>query len=96
VLATGRCWVSGTETVAGRPAIVVECDHPRTIEMAADRPDFHIQMAVDRADGVILRLIETIAGRPTRHAEVVDFAPEAPIPPSAFEFAFPSDTKMLF
>jgi len=96
VLATGRCRVSGTETVAGRPAIVVECDHPRTIEMAADRPDFHIQMAVDRADGVILRLIETIAGRPTRHAEVVDFAPEAPIPPSAFEFAFPSDTKMLF
>ena len=32
--------------------VVVECDHPRTIEMAADRPDFRIRIAVDRADGV--------------------------------------------
>jgi hypothetical protein len=96
VLATGRCWISGTDTVAGRPTILVECDHPRTIELAADRPDFHVQIAVDRADGVILRLIESIAGRPTRHAEVVDFGPDAPVPPTAFEFSFPSDTKMLF
>lgn len=96
VLGTGVCRVSGTETVAGRLAVVVECDHPRTIEMAADRPDFHVQVAVDRADGVILRLIESIDGRSTRHAEVVDYAPNAPIPPSAFDFAFPSDTRMLF
>ena len=67
-----------------------------TIEESADRPDFHIQIAVDRVSGVILRLVETIAGQPTRHAEVVDFAPEAPIPASAFEFSFPADTTMLF
>jgi outer membrane lipoprotein-sorting protein len=96
VLGTGICRVAGSETVADRLAVVVECDHPRTIEMAADRPDFHVQIAVDRADGVILRLVESIGGRPTRRAEVVDYAPNAPIPPSAFDFAFPSDTRMLF
>jgi outer membrane lipoprotein-sorting protein len=96
VLSTGPCWISGVETIAGRPALIVESDHPRTTEVSADRPDFHVQIAVDRADGVILRLIETIGGDVTRQADVVDYAPDAPIPPSAFEFAFPSDTKMLF
>jgi hypothetical protein len=96
VLSTGRCWVSGTGSAAGRPTIVVDCDHPRTIEMSADRPDFHVQIAVDRADGVILGLIETIGGEVTRRADAVEYSPNAPIPPSAFDFSFPSDTKMLF
>jgi outer membrane lipoprotein-sorting protein len=96
VLSTGRTWVVGTETVGTRPAVVVDCDHPRTIEMAADRPDFHIQIAFDRADGVILRLVETIGGAVTRHAEAVEYAPDAPIPASAFEFAFPDGTTMLY
>jgi hypothetical protein len=38
VLATGRCRVSGTELVIGREAILVECDHPRTTEIAGARP----------------------------------------------------------
>jgi outer membrane lipoprotein-sorting protein len=96
VLSTGRTWVSGTDVVAGRPAVLVDCDHPRTIEMTADRPDFHIQLAVDRADGVILRLVETIGGNETRRAVVVEYAPGAPIPASAFAFAFPADTTMLY
>jgi hypothetical protein len=96
VLATGRCWISGTESIGDRPAIIVECDHPRTTEVAADRPDFHIQVAVDRADGVLLRLIETIGGEITRRADAVEYAPGAAIPPAAFEFVFPSDTTMLF
>jgi hypothetical protein len=96
VLATGTCWVSGTAEVAGREAIVVDCDHPRTVEVAADRPDFHVQIAVDRETGVILRLIETIAGQVTRHAEVVAFAPNAPLPATSFEFEFPPDTTMMF
>ncbi len=95
-LATGRCWISGTESIGNRPAILVECDHPRTTEVVADRPDFHIQIAVDRADGVILRLIETIGGEVTRRADAVEYAPDAPLPPAAFEFEFPSDTTMLF
>ena len=91
VLATGRTWVGGTDVVgvAGRSAILIECDHPRTIEMAADRPDFHIQVAVDRLDGVILRLVESMGGSVTRHAEAVDYAPDASIPATAFEFEFP-------
>jgi hypothetical protein len=96
VLSTGRCWISGTESIGDRPAILVECDHPRTTEVAADRPDFHIQIAVDRADGVILRLIETIGGEVTRRADAVEYDPDAPIPPSAFEFAFPPGAAMLF
>jgi outer membrane lipoprotein-sorting protein len=96
VLATGRCWISGTDVVAGREAIVVECDHPRTVEMTADRPDFHIQIAADRADGVILRLVETIAGEVTREAEVTAYQPNAPLPPSAFEFEFPEGATLLY
>ena len=96
VLSTGRCWISGTDAIGTRPAILVECDHPRTIEMAADRPDFHVQVAVDRADGVILRLVETIGGAVTRAAEAVEYAPDAPIPPAAFDFEFPDGTTMMY
>jgi hypothetical protein len=96
VLATGKAWISGTQIVAGREAIVVECDHPRAVEVTADRPDFHIQVAADRADGVILRLVETIGGDVTRLAQVVAYDPDAALPPSAFDFEFPTGTTILY
>ena len=96
VLSSGRCAVAGMDTVAGREAIVVECEHPRTIEMSADRPDFRIRLAVDRADGVILRLEESIGGHVTRDARVVEFAPDSPLSPNAFDFTFPTGTTMLY
>ena len=96
MLSTGDCRITGLGEVAGRETIVVECRHPRTIEMAADRPDFRIRLQVDRADGVILRLEESIGGVPTRDAMVVDYAPDAPLPPSTFDFTFPTGTTMLF
>ncbi len=96
VLATGSCRITGSEPVGGREVVLLECDHPRTTEVAADRPDFRLSIAVDRETGVILRFIETIAGTTTRHAEVVDFGPDAPLPPSAFEFVFPTGTTMLY
>jgi hypothetical protein len=96
VLATGRCRVSGTDSIVDRQVIVVTSDHPRTIEMAADRPDFTIEVAFDRADGTVLRLIERIGGRITREATAVSYAPDAPLPPSAFSFAFPADARMLY
>jgi len=96
VLSTGDCRITGLGEVAGRETIVVECLHPRTIEMAADRPDFRIRLQVDRADGVILRLEESIGGVPTRDAMVVDYSPDAPLPPSTFDFTFPTGTTMLF
>lgn len=96
VLATGRCTVTGTDVVNGREAILLECDHPRTTELPGDRPDFHISIAVDHETGVILRLVEAIGGVETRRAEVVDLGPDAPLPPAAFQFVFPSGTTMLY
>jgi hypothetical protein len=96
VLGTGRTWISGTDLIAGREAIVVESDHPRAVEMAADRPDFHVQVAVDRADGVILRLVETIGGDVTREAQVTSYQPNAPLPPSIFVYEFPEGTTVLY
>ncbi len=96
VLATGRCFVAGTGIVAGREAILLECDHPRTTELPGDRPDFHISIAVDRDTGVILRLTESIGGAVTRDAEVIELSPDSPLPPAAFHFVFPTGTTMLY
>jgi len=96
VLATGACAVTGTTEVAGREAIVLESDHPRTIEVAVDRPDFRIRIAVDRADGVILRLEESVGGVLTRDATVTSYEPDAPLPPSAFAFALPAGTTRIY
>jgi hypothetical protein len=96
VLATGRCTVIGAEVVGGREAIVLQCDHPRATEVGSDRPDFRISIAADRETGVILRLVESVGGVVTRHAEVVDIAPDAPLAQSTFQFAFPTGTTMLY
>jgi hypothetical protein len=96
VLGTGSCRVTGVTAVAGREAVVLECDHPRTIEVAADRPDFSVWIAVDRRDGVILRLEESIGGRVTRDAVVTSYQPDAPLAPSAFDFTFPADTTFIY
>ncbi len=96
VLATGPCRITSLVDVAGREAIGLACDHPRTIEMGADRPDFRIEIAVDRADGVILRLVESIGGKVTRDAQVTEYEPDAPLPPNAFDFTFPTGTTQLY
>lgn len=96
VLATGDCRVTGRTVVAGREAIVVECDHPRTVETVADRPDFSVRIAVDRGDGVILRLEETLGGRVTRDATVTSYQPNAPLPPDAFAFALPAGATRIY
>jgi outer membrane lipoprotein-sorting protein len=96
VLSTGLCRVVGLEAVGEREAIVVECDHPRTIEMSADRPDFRIRLSVDRADGVILRLQESIGGIVTRDAIAIEYEPDAILAPSTFDFTFPTGTTMLY
>ena len=96
VLATGRTWISGTDVVRGREAIVVHSYHPRATELAADRPDFHIEIAVDPFEGVIVRLVESIGGEVTREAEAVAFQADATLPPATFEFDFPAGTTMLY
>jgi len=96
VLATGACVVTGTTDIGGREAIVVECDHPRTVEHVADRPDYRVVIAVDRLDGVILRLEESMGGQVTRDAMATSYEPNASLPPSAFAFTFPSDTTFIY
>jgi hypothetical protein len=96
VLGTGRCRVTGTTAVAGREAIVLECDHPRTVEVLADRPDFAVRIAVDRLDGVILRLEESVGGQVTRDAAVTSYQPDAPLPPGTFDFTCPSAPTFIY
>jgi hypothetical protein len=96
VLATGRCWVAGTDVVARREAITLVCEHPRSVEWAADRAGFRIELAVDRAEGLVTRLVETIDGEVTRLATVVALDVDAPLAPDAFEFEFPTGTSILF
>jgi hypothetical protein len=96
VLATGRCWVSGTDRVAGREAILLECDHPRAVEASVDRPDYHVQVAIDRLDGLLTRLVESVAGEVTRIAEATYLEPDAALPATTFDFHFPEGTTLLY
>jgi hypothetical protein len=96
VLATGVCWISGTDRVAGREAVVVECDHPRAVERFVDRPDYHVQVFVDRLDGFILRLVESVGGEMTRDASVIHVDPDAALPSTTFDFEFPEGTTLLY
>jgi len=96
VLMTGDCRVSGTDLVAGREALVLECDHPRGAEVWADRPDRRLRVWVDRETGVVTRLVETIGGEVTRDATVVLLEPDAALPPSAFDFELPAGTATIF
>lgn len=96
VLATGECWISGTHRVAGREALVVECDHPRAVERFVDRPDYHVQVYVDRLDGFILRLVESVGGEMTRDATVIHVEPDAALPSTTFDFEFPEGTTLLY
>jgi outer membrane lipoprotein-sorting protein len=96
VLATGPCRITGVGQALGRATIVLRSDHPRTVELPGDRPDHRFDITVDRETGLILRLIETIEESITRDAAVTDIAPDAVLPPSAFDFVFPTGTTMLF
>src|SRR5579862_672680 len=96
VLATGDCWISGLEPISGREAIVVECDHPRAVEVSVDRPEHHIQIAADRETGVITRLAESVRGELTRLATVVLLDPDAALAPSTFDLELPEGTTTLY
>ena len=96
VLATGPCWVSGTDRVADREVVVVECDHPRSVETSVDRPDYHVQVSFDRQDGLVSRLVESVGDEVTRAAEAIYLEPDATLPATTFEFEFPEGTNLLY
>lgn len=96
VLSTGACEVVGTVVVAGREALVLVCDHPRTTELPGERPDFRIELAADRDTGLIVRLVESVADHVSRFAEVTVLQPDAALPASAFDFTFPEGTTFIY
>jgi outer membrane lipoprotein-sorting protein len=96
VLATGACTVTGSELVAGREAILVESLHPRTIEMAGDRPDHRISIAVDRETGLVARLEERFGAVPSRLVTATELSPDASIPDSAFSLNIPVDAARIY
>lgn len=96
VLATGVVHPAATRTVAGREALEVIVDHPRTVEMAGDRPDHRLAVAFDRDTGLIVRLVESFGGTVTRHVEAVEVSPDAAIPDGAFVVAVPEDASLIY
>ncbi len=96
VLATGACTVTGTGLVAEREAVFVTADHPRSVEIAGDRPDHRIEIAIDRETGVLLLLVESFGDIVTRRVEAVELTPDAAIPDAAFSVAIPSDASMIY
>ena len=71
VLATGRCAIVPGAALLDRGTIGLICEHPRTIELVADRPDFRIDLVVDRATGIVLRQaeIDRRRGHPDRRGD---------------------------
>jgi hypothetical protein len=51
---------------------------------------------VDRLDGLVTRLVESVGGDVTRVAEVVHLDPDAALPPTTFDFEFPEGTTLLY
>lgn len=96
VLATGVCRIKGRTTVAHREAIVLECEHPRTTLVHADRPDHTLTIAVDVELGIIARLVETLGDHVARDAEAVTIEPDAPLPDAAFDIAVPADASRIY
>ena len=61
-----------------------------------DRSDYHVQVSVDRQEGIVTRLVESVGGDVTRVAEVVHLDPDAALPATTFEFEFPEGTTLLY
>jgi hypothetical protein len=96
VLATGTTRVVGADVVAGREAVVVTCDHPRTTQLAGDRPDYRLEVAFDRTDGVITRLVERLGEQITRQVTVTAYETEVAVPESTFQPEIPEGTHIIY
>jgi hypothetical protein len=96
VLSTGIVTRRGTQVIAGREALLLRCDHPRTAHVLTDRPDHWLELAVDAQTGVILLLAEHVGDQVTRHAEVTTFAVDETINDDVFRLHISSDTRILY
>lgn len=96
VLLTGPVALVGTTHVAGREALVLRADHPRSSHVLTDRPDRWIEVGVDRMTGFISLLVEHIGERVTRHAQLIALETNAAIPDEAFAVNLPADVRMIY
>jgi hypothetical protein len=97
VLATGRLTQRGTaELAAGREAMLLRCDHPRTNHVLTDRPDHWLEVGIDRQTGLILLLAEHVGNRITRDARAVTVGLDEPIGDEAFRLHISRETRVLY
>jgi len=96
VLSTGTTSVVGADVVAGREAVLLDCHHPRTTQLAGDRPDYHLQVAFDRTDGVITRLVERLGDRVTREVVVSAYETDVAIPDGTFSPDIPEGAHRIY
>lgn len=96
VLSTGAVALVASTTIAGHEAFVVRSDHPRSTLVLTDRPDHWIEVAVDRATGFLLLLVEHIGDHVSQHAEVTQLDLDPPIGDDLFQLHLPSDVRMLY
>ena len=96
VLSTGVVTRRGTAAIAGREAILLRCDHPRTSHVLLDRPDHWLEIGVDAQTGMLLLLAEHVGDRITRHAQAANVSLDEPIQDSAFTIHLSADTRTLY
>ena len=96
VFGSGTVRVIGSRRVGGREAIEVECLHPSTTRVLADRPDHDIVVAADAALGLISLLEERLGDRVVRRAEATSIETDTEIPDAAFELAVPSTARRVY
>jgi hypothetical protein len=96
VLVTGPLAVVGVRPVAGREAVVVRADHPRSAMVLVDRPDRSIEVGIARDSGFVVLLSERIGDQVTRHAEVTTLELDPTLFDSAFELRLPADVRKLY
>jgi hypothetical protein len=96
VLVSGPLAIVGVQQVAGREAIVVRAQHPRSAKVLVDRPDRSVEVGIGRDSGFVLLLIERIGDAITRHAEVTTLQIDPVILDSAFELRLPDDVRKVY
>ncbi len=96
VLVTGPLAVVGTQSVAGREAVIVRSRHPRSAKVLVDRPDRSIDVGIARDSGFVVLLTERIGDSVTRHAEVTALDLDPTLLDSAFELRLPADVRKVY
>src|SRR3954464_4310587 len=96
VLATGEVYRRGTALIAGREAILLRCDHPRSSHVLLDRPDHWLEIGVDAQTGVMLLLAEHVGDRIPPHPEAASVALDESIPDSAFTIHTSAETRTIY